>query len=314
VARIITPTSGVVLSPLLIEEAHLLALDKVFDDFVEERKKDEAVDANTPPKTTNRHKRSVTIYLAAGRTVKSDRFADAIRQPHVTTEEPLGFRAHLELGRITASVSLTKLARNVVQPLSPTQFRVEQELPKLEINVEPSDLQSAPELFGALQNWAADFAPSASLRAWARYRPVFVVLLIFWLMLGGALPFLAHHHVPTDDYVDYRAEARQILREGVNEKNQRKALEIILAIAAYNPPDDAQRFNWTPGRAYWPRYALGAVILFMLSCCPSVVIGIWKGKQKLARWRLWTRLVVVTAPGTLFLTVLWPRILSLVGL
>jgi hypothetical protein len=294
---------------LLIEETNLLALDKVFDDFLEEKKNEE--DA---AKSVSREKRSVTIYLAAGRTVKSDRFADAIKKPDVNTEEPLGFRAHLEIGRVKASVSLTKLARNLVQPLSETQFQVQQVSPKLEFNVEPSDHQSAPELFSALQNWAADFAPSATRRAWARYRPAFGVIFLFWLLMGGILPLLPHLQASRDDDVDYRAEARQILREGVNEKNQRRAIEIILGIAAYNPPDAAHSFNWTPGKTYWPRYILGAIILLMLCCCPSVVIGLWKGKQNLQRWRLWMRWVIVIAPGTLFVTVLWPRILALVGL
>jgi len=49
-----------------------------------------------------------------------------------------------------------------------------------------------------------------------------------------------------------------------------------------NPPE-GQGLNWTPGRTYWPRYVLGAVILFMLSCSPSIVIGIWKGRLKLTR-------------------------------
>jgi hypothetical protein len=312
-ARIINPTSGVVVSPLLIKETHLLALDKVFDDFIEDRRSEEVDVAGTHPKTVNRHKRSVTIYLAAGRTVKSDRFADAIKQPHVGTEEPLGFRAYLEIGRVKASVSLTKLARNVVQPLSPTQFQVQQEPPNLLFNVEPSDHQAAPELFGALQNWAVDFAPSALLRAWARYRPAFIILLVVWLFVGALIPISAHVRVTSDDYVDYRDEARKILHEGVNENNQRRAIEIILAIASHNRPE-VQSSTWSPRRTYWSRYVLGALILLMLSCCPSVVIGIWNGKQKLERWRLWMKWVVAGAPGTLFLTVLWPKILALLRL
>jgi hypothetical protein len=314
VARIINPTIGVVVSPLLIEESHLLALDKVFDDFVEEKRNEEVDVAPTNSKTANRHKRSIIIYLSAGKTVKSERFADAIKQLGVDTEEPLGFRAYLEIGRVKASVSLTKLARNVVQPVSPTQFQVLAEPPRLEFNVEPSDHQSAPDLFGALQNWAADLAPSPSLRVWVRYRPLFVILLILWLLVGGlfATPMF---HVPTpgEEYAEYRDEARKILHEGVNENNQRKAIEIILAIDSHIPPV-RQGPNWTPGRTYWPRYVLGAVILFMLSSCPSIVIGIWKGKLNLKRWRLWIKWVAAGAPGTLFLTVLWPKILAMLGL
>ena len=313
-ARIIYPTSEAVDSPLLIEETQLLALDKVFDDFVADRRSEEADVAATNPRTIVRLKRSITIYLVGGRTVKSDRFADAIKQLPVGTEEPLGFRAHLEIGRVKASVSLTKLARNVVQPVSPTQFQVLQESPKLEFSVEPSDHQSAPDLFGALQNWAADLAPSTSLRVWARYKPAFIILLLLWLLVGGLLPSFSSHAIPSrDNYAEYQDEARNILREGVNENNQRKAIEIILAIASRNPLEE-RGFNWTPGRTYWPRYVLGAVILFLLSCSPSVVIGIWKGKLKLKRWRLWMKWVAGGAPVTLVLTILVPKILNMLGL
>ena len=314
-ARILQPTNGVVVSPLLIQETHLLALDKIFDDFVEDRKSEDEQAAATNSTVASRHKRSITIYLSAGRTVKSDHFADAIKQLPVSTEEPLGFRAHLEIGRVTASVSLTKLARNVVKPVSPTQFRVEQESPKLDFNVEPNDHSSAPELFGALQNWAGDLESSASLRLWTRYKPMFMILLTVWLFLGGILPWLSSRTFPDSrrDYSGYRDEAQKILREGVNEKNQRRAIEIILAVATDNPPEE-KGFNWTPGRAYWPRYVLGAVILFMLSCSPSVVIGIWKGKLHLKRWQFWMKWVAFSAPSILFLTIVWPKLLHMLDL
>lgn len=97
--------------------------------------------------------------------MKSDRFEDAIKQlPQVSTKEPLGFRAYLEVGRVKATVSVAKLPRNVVQPVSPTKFQVVQESAQLEYVVEPSEHQSAPELFGAVENWAADLAPSLWLR------------------------------------------------------------------------------------------------------------------------------------------------------
>jgi hypothetical protein len=188
-----------------------------------------------------------------------------------------------------------------------------QQSQKLEFNVEPSDHQSSPELFGALQNWAADLGPSASLRAWARYRPLFIILFVFWLLIGALVPTLPHARNSNDDYTELSDEARKILSEGVNENNQRKAIEIILAIESHNPPAKPGP-NWTFGRTYWSRYVLGAVVLFMLSSCPSVVIGIWKGKQNLKRWRLWMKWVAAGAPSTLFLTVVWPKILSILGL
>lgn len=54
-ARIINPTNGVVVSPLFIEERHLFALDKVFDDFIEERKSEEGDAEAKNLKSSDRH-------------------------------------------------------------------------------------------------------------------------------------------------------------------------------------------------------------------------------------------------------------------
>jgi hypothetical protein len=142
-AKIVNPTNGAVGAPLLIEDTHLFALDKVFDDFIKDRTgegEESAGDAEAAhPRGRARRQRSVIIYLSAGRTVKSDTFSDAIKQPHVRNEEPLGFRAHLEFGQVKASVTLTKLPRNPVQPSTPAQFQTVLPQP-LEFSVEPSDL------------------------------------------------------------------------------------------------------------------------------------------------------------------------------
>jgi len=36
VAKIVNPTNGAVGAPLLIKDTHLFALDRIFDDFVED--------------------------------------------------------------------------------------------------------------------------------------------------------------------------------------------------------------------------------------------------------------------------------------
>jgi hypothetical protein len=299
VARIVHPTNASVAPPLLIEEGQLLALDKVLDDFIEDRE----------DRSTERTKRSVILYLSAGRTVKSTRFGDAIKQPNIGTEEPLGFRVQLEFGRMKATISLTKLVRNVVQPTSPTQFQVVQESQKLDFSVEPSDHQAAPELFGLIENWATDLAPSAMMRNWVKYRPGFVILLVCWLFCGWLYP-----HVNTKGTVadQYRDEAARILNDGITEKNERRALEMVLAIQADIPPPPGH-ISWRPTRAYWGRYGLGAVILLVLSCSPTVVIGVWKGKATLRAWHRWNRFVLFSVPGTMFLTLIWPKIIGLLG-
>jgi hypothetical protein len=298
-AQIVIPTNGSVGAPLLIEEKHLVALDKVLEDFVAERKRTKKGD----------FERSVVIYLTAGRTVKAESFADAIKQPHVTNEEPLGFRASVEGDEIKATVSLTKLALATRKTINPNQTQTVQLTPQLEFNVEPSEKEAAQELFGALQNWAAEFAPSDGLRMWARFRLLFASLLLIWIVL---VALLGTFRFPISN--DYQDQAFQILQKGVNEDNQRKAIEVILGIVSKNQsPESKAVFNTRPGKRYWS-VAIGvAFALFCLSLCPSIVIGIWKGKRTLDRWRVWIRFILVTIPGILLGSILIPRLLQVLG-
>jgi len=299
-AQIVIPTNGSVGVPLLIEEKHLVALDKVLEDFVSGRKGTKRGD----------FERSVVIYLSAGRTVKAESFAEAIKQPHVIDEEPLGFRLYVEADEIKASVSLTKLALATRKTITPNQTQTVQLTPQLEFNVEPSEKEAAQELFGALQNWAAEFAPSDGLRIWARFRLLFASLLFFWIAL---VVLFGIFRFPISN--DYQDQAFQILQKGVNEDNQRKAIEVILGIVSKNQsPESKALFNSRPGKRYWSVGIGVALAFFCLSLCPSVVIGIWKGKRTLDRWRVWIRFILVTVPGVLIVSILIPKLMQMLGL
>jgi hypothetical protein len=313
VAKIVNPTNGAVGPPLLIEDTHLFALDKVFDDFIKDRTRDGGETADDAegahPRVRARRQRSVIIYLSAGRTVKSDSFSDAIKQPHVRNEEPLGFRAHLEFGQVKASVTLTKLSRNLVQPVTPTQFQVVWQPLQIEFNVEPSDLSAAEELFGALENWAADFAPSRLMRTWLKYRPAFVVLFAAGLIFGLLFGFLGVVPEPGPNDT-YHQQAHKLLRDGVNEKNERKAIELLLAIESKFPLESSSGV-WRPLRTYWGVVIATELAFAMLSFCPTIVIGVWDGKRKLSRWKAWIRTVTYSVPALVFTTILWPQILRM---
>jgi hypothetical protein len=117
--------------------------------------------------------------------------------------------------------------------------------------------------------------------------------------------------VPTDTYVE---QAHKIVADGVNDSNQHKAIQLVLALESHDEATSKSLMSGKPGRRYWAVFAGVAFAFGSFTFCPTVVIGIWKGKSKLNRWRLWTKWIFVTAPGVVFLTILWPRVLSLFGL
>jgi len=156
--------------------------------------------------------------------------------PHVSGEEPLGFRADVAIGRVESSVSLSNLTRLVVQSVPAAQFQAVWEVPQLKFTVEPSDSQPGQQLFGALENWAAEFAPSTWERTWSRLKPFPRILLAvlwvstaFFLSTEGGIPW-------SFSTIDYQREAHILLEQGINENNQRKAIEVLLAITSHYEP------------------------------------------------------------------------------
>jgi len=273
------PTAAEISGPLLIDADQLTALDQIIDQYFDKLKEDLEQDINARAaselsaedrgsedeervrerldRTKSRlrqlygtENRSVAVYLQGGKTITSDRFADAITQPHVGNELALGFRSDLRVGKISASVSLRSKS--------------------LDVRVEPRDSAVAQELYGAMENWVSDFAPPLWQRLWLKLvDPAEFVL--FMLVLSGL--FLMFVPIQREAKELYRSEAQQILNQGVNPANQSLAIGLVLAIVSdYNPKGE----GFGLGIKGWGYYVACILILCAFRTCPSVVIGIWK--------------------------------------
>jgi hypothetical protein len=313
------PTETRIDGPLLIEAGHLIALDDVLDQYTvrlrQERERrllsraEREVREHSSLNETELHKlvegrvsradrtetRAVALYLPGGRTLTSDRFEEAINQPHVKEEMPLGFRCDMEIGAVKSSVTLQ------------SRWSI-----ALEITVRPSHSAAAQELYGALENWASEIRPPLWQQLWLKFSDLTGYFLFMWIFLGVFFLFVPLFVAIEPDAKDaYKQEARQILNHGVDQSNQQKAIELTLAIVSDNSP---QGTSWRPGLRFWGYYVAGLIVLGSLSRCPKFVVGIWKGKQRLKLWRLWITTVWVTVPTLVATTVVWPRILSFFGI
>jgi hypothetical protein len=315
VARISIPTQTAILAPLLIDGAQLKALDELIDRYVErlrtekeariaevveERIREQRIKESDIEKeraswrqivekssSLSRDGRYVTIYLSGGRAVRAQRFNEAINHPVDEKEIPTGFRFYLRIGEITAEVKLSRSWRD-----------------ELTIGVEPSEPEAAQEVFGALRNWGGDVAAPKWQQYWSKARPLVSLLLFMWLMMGLVV-------VPLGNWGDRgknaeKAEARKLVASGINDSNQRRALELLLAIDSEYDPGVG-----TPpiGAQYWIYFALGAVLLSIGSICPRAAIGVWKGRERLKLWRFWVRTVSVSVPAILVTSFLVPWLL-----
>jgi hypothetical protein len=314
------PTTRTIECPLLIEANHLEALDKLLDQHLPQLQADrdkriaeeasrrtrqyllkrliteekaEAFEAKRKKELYEDYKyrevRSVSIYLTRGREVTAKNFSDAMNLPTGGEELPVGFSAVMRVGEIKATIN--------------TGYRYHRQL---SIEVEPNDSEVALSLFGALSNWAGGIEFPKWQQKWCEYRFIAVALLFLFLVMGVlAIPLSNWSEAGKSTE---RKEARKLLASGgVTTNNERRAMELLLAIESnYSPPGFQAP---SLGVKYWSYVSLGTLILSAVTICPGMCIGLWKGKRRLDAWRTWLRILTFGIPTLLGTYVLLPWIL-----
>jgi len=322
-ASINYPTSSSVSGAWLISSDNLIELDELLDSFTDRLAKEQeryieqvadekvaaqmAQEAATPQdkldelrtfyKDSYRRRfddtrsRVVTFFLSRGRTVIDEKFSGAIRNPHVGSEAPTGFSMFFREGEVTAKVKVRSLSYSN----------------DLEFSVEPSNSEIAQEIFGALQNWVSDLEIPRWVHVARKWRFGIRFALLWWLLMAFLIPLMHVNDSPTEAYKD---EARELLKRGVTPQDQVHAMELLLAISSeYHPAN--RRSNL--GFRFWTIYLTGGAVLGALAISPSVVIGVWGGKNKLRFWRWWLRFIGVTIPMLIFTSIFWKKLVSLLA-
>jgi hypothetical protein len=324
VARIAIPTEASIPAPLLVDVTQLTALDSLLDSYAGKLKAEkqarikEALDQTIQGEIAagklkeaeilkergrlrqlleegpdfGRDRRSVALYLSRGRAVQAESFSEAINQPVDEQEIPTGFRCYARTGQIEVTVVLGRWTFDN----------------DLSIEVEPSEVELAKELFGAIRNWAGDVLAPKWQRYWVKARFFVSVALLLWLFMGLLVPLTSREDVAKSAR---QAEARKLLASGINEGNERRALELLLAIESNYDPNPASA---PVGARYWAYFALGAILLAAGSISPKVCIGVWKGRRRLKIWRTWVTTVSITVPALIFTSVVLPWVLHWLGL
>ncbi len=322
-AKLSLPTSRDIAAPLLIEKEQLERLDEIIDkhlpalreykdSLVQEMTEKDALRfasrRNLSPEQSQKKKeeykrlvlarfrndaRSATIYITRGRDISAERFSEVLGHPGNDEETPLGLSYFLRIGEVTARVRL-----------SSSSFTRE-----ISIEVEPNNVEVALQLFGSLSNWSSDIEAPRWQQKWCEYSWIPRFLLAMFLLIGVIF-------VPLSNRAEAgrnanKAEAQKLLSQGINQNNQQRALELLLAISSdYNPNPPILPL----GLRYWGCVVFGALILVGASVCPKVSIGVWRGKKSLTRARSWLNAVTYGIPGLAFTSVVWPWILHLLGI
>ena len=231
--------------------------------------------------------RSLTIRLKKNKKVVVKSFGEALREQSLMEEEPVGFTFALRTGEIRCTIDMRDDG-------------------SLDISVSPEHLQESRELFAALQRWAAPKRPPIWQRFWVLFNPIQWGFWITLLLVSGLIVNDSKSYAKET----FRNQAHQLLKDGISQDEQIKAIETILAIQAeYIPPGQQ---SGTPG---WLKLLIfgGFAICLVLTFPPKSLIGIGKGQVAIVRWRKWMRFVFIIVPGFIFLNIVWPWLSSIIG-
>lgn len=326
-AKVSYPTEARIPRPLLVAEDQLKRLDQILDqslaklrlerdrkleadidediadDLRRARIKKEDITSEYREKLTKQwllrsswreEEKVFTIFLTRGREVTVESFAEAESQAISQDEVPLGFVCRMNVGPASLHVSVNGGWTE-----------------DLRIEVKPNDGEAAQEIFGALVNWANDVKAPKWQRRWYQLQLASVMLLSFIVLMGAILfPLLTWGEGVQESN---REQARRLLAQGgVNSANEIRALELILAIESQYEPAGSQRR--LPSARYWTYISLASVFLLIIAIPPTLAIGLWKGKEKLRREKLWIRIVTVTIPTLVVTSVVLPWVLHFLHL
>jgi hypothetical protein len=265
--------------PWLLETSHLLALDDILA-----RSKDES-------------KASLTVLLSRERELKTSSFKEAMSLIDAQNEIATGFEFVAKAQDTTASVSLTLKHKG----------EKEQEEYSFEIKVSPPSEATSYRVFLDLKDWT-ETVEAPVWQQWLLFEP----RVLYRIGLGFILLIvLATTLNTTPTKAEYKEalkqDARSLLHDGVNQQNQTRALELLLALESdYIPP------GTKPQRARAPIgwYLVAVYVLGFLSFTPTLCIGIWAGRRRLRWWKLWMKLNTVTIPSLILARWVYPQLLS----
>ena len=230
-----------------------------------------------------RDKREITILCSEGRDLNVKRFLDAFALPELENATPTGFLAEIECGHGELRIALDR-------------YRLSSN--EIDISVSPHSTDTSSDIFMKLRSWAEGRRQPKWQLFWKNYSGILVFLFV-WIMMSLSVSLISSAKQNLK-----KAEARQLLQKGMTKDDDHKAIELLLSIAAdYNKPTDG-----TPDLAPLPRWFIISLLFSLLACIAfsfpvGTVIGIGKGKQILARQRMWLSSLKFVFVGFFFLAI-----------
>ena len=235
--------------------------------------------------------RSLTMLLTGGEKLAVENFAEAEKHHELMRGSVTGFELQMRRGNVRLGIRVQRRAYDGI-----------------EIEARPAESEDARQLFGALRNWVQKIRLPGWQRVWAAgggslafmVWPLYL-LLVLWILLTSLM---------SDNRGTLRAQAHQLLKNGVTTAEQNKAIELLLALES--DYDIGAKPRGMTGRG-WILLVCGAAVALAVSIPPKTTIGIGRGRAAVKRWRAWVRFVGVTVPTMILGNLVWPQVQQLIS-
>jgi hypothetical protein len=233
----------------------------------------------------------LVIHLEGNRRATAASFEEAFRDPALLNERSIGFTQYMSINDIECQLTV---------PYYKTS---------LELKVSPDQDKAAKGLYAALRSWVDNVKAPFWQQLWivtnsmkAQWVLGIVVLMLSFLWLGAFAP---------DTSADARnlrsKAATEILKAGISETNQFKALELILSYESGAIP--SLKTFMVPSWFLWLLCG-GVPVCLAFSFTPTVILGIGKGENSIRKWKMWMTFVGITFPLWIVGTFIAPKAVS----
>jgi hypothetical protein len=277
----------------LIEEevnARLLALPRVVrtnQKFMEERRQRFTEEITA---AFAKQEMLVKLHFSDDSELHERSFREAAKHERLSERTVMGFEVNARSGKVRAHVECFNRRLGS----------------RLTLEVSPS-YEAGRDLFIALRRWVKNIEAPFWQRKWHQLGGggVLVVATLMAMLLATFQIVLL---LPSSSY--YRHQAEELAKTGVKTpENEKKALELLLMIAARSSPPPSQS-PWRNKRFILVLVGL-AFVLLVAAFPPKLVIGLGhQGEARLKHWRWWIKFVSVTVPGFLITGFFLPYVID----
>lgn len=309
--------------PWLISRDHLLELDKLVDAewqklvrhhdslvekeveedlaertkrFTKEERSDfdkKAARKQLTERVSERHaykkRRTLVIHLDGDRRASASSFEEALRDPALLNEKPIGFTLNLRAADIECALKVPVYRRS------------------LQLEVAPDRHPVAKGLYAALKSWVDGAKPPFWQTVWLRIQSGGGQWFVWFLSLFAILFYFSTFAPDTSaaSRAARHSEAATLLKSGVTATNQFKALELILSYESGAIPNSR---TFSVPSWFWWLLCGGPFFCVAIGFVPKVVLGIGRGEESIKNWNKWMKIVGITFPLWVIGTFIWPKI------